>query len=111
MEITYRSGSPPVETRVLLNQAPRTCQPPRTAFKPIVTVMPNLPATPEFIVTFAVFAMCASGVGGLAWLEKRPRDSLQPRLLPTTPLMLGVGFVGLLALVHLLNLAGVHTGR
>ncbi len=73
--------------------------------------MPNLPATPEFIVTFAVFAMCASGVGGLAWLEKRPRDSLQPRLLPTTPLMLGVGFVGLLALVHLLNLAGVHTGR
>ncbi len=73
--------------------------------------MPSLPLTPEFIVTFIVFLACLTGVGSLAWLEKRPRDSLSPRLLPTTPLMLVVGFVGILALVHLVNLAGVHTGR
>ena len=73
--------------------------------------MPNLPLTPEFIVTFLVFATCLGVVGLLAWLEKRPRATLQPRLFPTTPVMLVVGFVGLLALVHLVNLAGVHTGR
>lgn len=73
--------------------------------------MPNLPLKPEFIMTFLVFAACLGVVGLLAWLEKRPRATLQPRLFPTTPVMLVVGFVGLLALVHLVNLAGVHTGR
>lgn len=73
--------------------------------------MPDYALTPEFLTTFAVFTACLAGVGTLAWLEKRPRVSLQPRMLPTTPLMLAAGFVGLLALVHLLNLAGVHTGR
>ena len=73
--------------------------------------MPSLILTPEFIITFLIFAACLGGIGALAWLEKRPRDSLTPRLLPTTPLMLAVGFVGLLALVHLVNLAGVVTGR
>ncbi|MBL8791389.1 MAG: hypothetical protein JNM45_12920 [Rhizobiales bacterium] len=62
-------------------------------------------------MTFALFAASVAGLGSLAWLEKRPRDKLQPRLLPTTPLMLVAGFVALLALVHLVNLAGVHTGR
>ena len=73
--------------------------------------MPDYALTPEFLTTFAVFTACLGGVGALAWLEKRPRVSLQPRMLPTTPLLLAAGFVGLLALVHLLNLAGVHTGR
>lgn len=73
--------------------------------------MPAHVLTSEFIVTFSIFALCAAGVGGLAWLEKRPRQGLQPRLLPTTPLLLVVGFVGLLALVHMVNLAGIHTGR
>ncbi len=73
--------------------------------------MPDYALTPEFLTTFVIFAACLSGVGGLAWLEKRPRVSLQPQLIPTTPLMLAAGFVGLLALVHLLNLAGVVTGR
>jgi hypothetical protein len=73
--------------------------------------MPAYTLTPEFITTFVIFLACLAGVGALAWLEKRPRVNLQPRLLPTTPLMLAAGFVGLLALVHMLNLAGVHTGR
>ena len=74
-------------------------------------IMPNFSLSPEFIITFLLFAGAAGGVGGLAWLEKRPRTGLQPRLLPTTPLILIIGFVGIMALVHLLNLAGVHTGR
>jgi len=73
--------------------------------------MPDHLLTLEFFITFLVFAAALVGVGTLAWLEKRPRDSLSPRLLPTTPLMLVAGFVGLLALVHLVNLAGVVTGR
>ena len=73
--------------------------------------MPSHLLNPEFIITFLVFFGSIVGVGLLAWLEKRPRDSLAPKLLPTTPLMLVMGFVGILALVHMLNLAGVHTGR
>ena len=73
--------------------------------------MPIHLLNPEFIITFLVFAAALGGVGTLAWLETRPRDSLSPRLLPTTALMMAVGFVGLLALVQLVNLAGVHTGR
>ena len=47
----------------------------------------------------------------MAILERRPRKDLNPRLIPTTPVMfLGV-LIGLLALVHLLNLTGIHTGR
>lgn len=65
----------------------------------------------EFAVTFAVFFACAAIVGVLAWLERRPRKSLTPRLIPTTPVLLIFGFIGLLSLVHLLNLYGIHTGR
>lgn len=73
--------------------------------------MPEHLPTLEFVITFLVFTASLAGVGTLAWLEKRPRDSLSPRLLPTTPLMMAAGFVALMALVHLVNLAGVVTGR
>lgn len=58
-------------------------------------------------------ALCASiAVGALmVWLERRPRTDLSPRLLPTTPILLGAALIGLLALVHLVNLYGIHTGR
>jgi hypothetical protein len=75
------------------------------------SAMSTIVLTPEFIMTFLLFMGAVAGVGLLVWVEKRPRDTLQPRLLPTTPLILSIGFVGLLALVHLVNLAGVHTGR
>lgn len=65
----------------------------------------------EFAITVAVFAACAAIVGTLAWLERRPRKSLSPRLIPTTPLILIFGFIGLLALVHLANMYGIHTGN
>lgn len=65
----------------------------------------------EFAITVAVFAACAAIIGILAWLERRPRNSLSPRLIPTTPLILIFGFIGLLALVHLANMYGIHTGN
>lgn len=71
---------------------------------------PNLNPT-EFWLTLAAFLACAGVVGLMVWLERRPRQSLNPRLIPTTPLLLVFGFMGLLALVHLLNLYGIHTGR
>ena len=65
----------------------------------------------ELWLTLGVFLVCAGIVGLMAWLERRPRHSFEPRLLPTTPILLVFGFLGLLALVHLLNLYGIHTGR
>ena len=65
----------------------------------------------EFLITLALFLACAAIVGALGWLERRPRKDLTPRLIPTTPILLVFGFVGLLALVHLLNMYGIHTGN
>ena len=65
----------------------------------------------EFLITAGIFL---AGLAVVAWmivLERRPRQSLEPRLLPTTPILLVFGFIGLLALVHLVNLYGIHTGR
>ena len=65
----------------------------------------------EFLLTLGIFLACAGIVGYLAWLERRPRTSLTPRMIPTTPVILIFGFIGLLALVHLANLYGIHTGN
>ena len=65
----------------------------------------------EFWTTAAIFLAAAAIVGFMAWLERWPRADFNPRLVPTTPILLVSGFVGLLALVHLLNLWGIHTGR
>jgi hypothetical protein len=67
--------------------------------------------TPEFLVTFSIFLAALGVVGWMAMLEKKPKDSLSPRLLPTTPIMMVAGFAALLALIHVVNLMGVHTGR
>jgi hypothetical protein len=68
-------------------------------------------ANSEFAITLAVFLVSGAAVGFVAWLERQPRKSLTPRLIPTTPVILIFGFIGLLALVHLANLYGIHTGR
>ena len=65
----------------------------------------------ELWLTLAILVACMAVSGLMAWLERRPRTDLNPRLLPTTPILLATGFVGLLALVHLLNLWGIQTGR
>ena len=44
----------------------------------------------------------------MIWLERRPRESLDVRTIPTTPfLMVGV-VMALVAAVHLLSLFGKH---
>ncbi len=62
-------------------------------------------------LTIAVLLASVAVVGYLSWLERRPRTSLAPRMIPTTPVLMLFGFIALLALVHLVNLYGVHTGR
>lgn len=65
----------------------------------------------QFILTIIVFAAALALIARMVILERRPRDNLNPRLLPTTPIIIAGGFVAILALVHLINLAGIHTGR
>lgn len=67
--------------------------------------------TPQFYLTAFVLAAALSVVARMIVLEKRPRADLNPRLIPTTPVLIVSGFVALLALIHLVNLLGLHTGR
>jgi hypothetical protein len=69
------------------------------------------PNIAELSFTFGGLALGVAVVGGMAWLERRPRKSLEPRLVPTTPIMFLGAFVSLVAVIHLVNLYGVHTGR
>ena len=65
----------------------------------------------ELQITWGAFGAGLTLVAFSAWLERRPRQSLMPRLVPTLPfLFLGV-LVALLALIHVLNLSGIQTGR
>ena len=73
--------------------------------------MIELLTSTEFLVTLAIFLACAGIVGYQAWVERRPRKDLMPRMISGTPIMLIFGFITLLAMVHLLNLLGIHTGR
>ena len=57
----------------------------------------------QFIATSAILIMALLVVGFLVWLEKRPRRSLMPSLLPTTPILFLTGIVILLATVHLVH--------
>lgn len=67
--------------------------------------------TTQFIVTAFVLAAALAVIARMVIIEKRPRSDLNPPLIPTTPVLIIGGFVALLALVHLLNLVGLHTGR
>ena len=62
-------------------------------------------------ITLGVLLFSGAMMAYLIRLERRPREKLEPRLIPTTPLIIIFAFVGLLALVHLANLYGIHTGR
>lgn len=75
------------------------------------TLMPPVLNSLELWTTLAALAAGAGLVAAMAVLERRPRKSFDPRLIPTTPLLLAGALIGLLALVHLLNLWGIHTGR
>lgn len=68
-------------------------------------------STTELAITVGTLLAGFGLVAGMIVLERRPRTSLNPRLIPTTPVMLLGALVAILAIVHLVNLYGVHTGR
>ena len=65
----------------------------------------------ELWLTLVSLAFGAGLAAAMAIIERRPRKSLDPRLIPTTPFLLIGALIGLVALVHLLNLWGINTGR
>jgi hypothetical protein len=64
----------------------------------------------EMVLTYGGLALGLALVTVMTWLEKRPRKTLDPGL-PTTPLMFLGAFICLVALVHIVNTFGIHTGR
>jgi len=65
----------------------------------------------EISLTYGGLVLGLALVAIMAWLERRPRKSLDPRLVPTTPLMFLGAFICLVAVVHIVNTFGIHTGR
>jgi hypothetical protein len=60
--------------------------------------------TTDFWVTAAFLVGGAGIVGLMTWIEKRPKTKLEPRLFPTTFVMLIAGLVALMALFHMVDL-------
>jgi len=67
--------------------------------------------TLQFYLTAIVLVVAVLIIERMIVIEKRPRNDLNPRLIPTTPVLIASGFVALLAFIHLINLVGLHTGR
>jgi hypothetical protein len=65
----------------------------------------------EFYVTISVFSIALLTIGLMNVLERRPKTTLKPSLIPTTPILYASGIVAIMAGIHLLNLLGLHTGR
>ncbi len=65
----------------------------------------------ELTITFAALALGAGLTAAMVWLQRRPKQTLDASLVPTTPLLIFGAFIVLLAVVHLVNLWGIHTGR
>ena len=67
--------------------------------------------TVGMLLTYGGLAFGMGLVAIMAWLERRPRKSLDPRLVPTTPLMFLGAFICLIAVIHIVNSFGIQTGR
>jgi hypothetical protein len=65
----------------------------------------------EMSLTYGGLVLGLVLVAVMAWLERRPRKSLNPRMVPTTPLMFLGAFICLIAVIHIVNTFGIHTGR
>ena len=65
----------------------------------------------EISLTYGGLALGLALVAIMVWLERRPRKSLDPRMVPTTPLMFLGAFICIIAVVHIVNSLGIHTGR
>ena len=73
--------------------------------------MPAFALTSDLVFSLAALA----AAGGVFWFAShraaQPADPLKPRLVPWRGVIIASGFAALIALVHLVNLAGVETGR
>jgi hypothetical protein len=69
--------------------------------------MPNIVFSQAFIIIGLVFLGAVGSFAGLAIKDRRPRESFDPSLIPTIPLMLLAGLVAMVAFVILLNLLRV----
>ena len=67
--------------------------------------------TVGMLLTYGGLAFGVGLVAIMAWLEKRPRKSLNPRMLTTTPLIFLGAFICLVAVIHIVNSFGIHTGK
>jgi hypothetical protein len=67
--------------------------------------------TVGMLLTYGGLAFGVGLVAIMVWLEKRPRKSLDPKLVPTTPLMFLGAFICLIAVIHIVNSFGIQTGR
>lgn len=60
-----------------------------------------------WIVSILALAGGLGLAGAMAWLERRPRDDLMPSMIPTTPVMFAGLIIALVAIAHMLSLAGI----
>ena len=65
----------------------------------------------EMSLTYGGLALGVALVAVMAWIEKRPRKTLEPSLVPTTPLMFLGAFICLVAVVHTANSFAIQTGN
>jgi hypothetical protein len=65
----------------------------------------------EELVTGVALVFGLGLVAAMIVLERRPRTSLNPRLIPTTPVMFVGIIIAVLALMHFLTIAGIRPGR
>ena len=65
----------------------------------------------EMALTLGALAAGLALMGTMSFLEHRPRDGLNTRLLPTTPFMFAGAVIAILAVVHLLTVFGVQLPR
>jgi len=77
-----------------------------------LTVNQTQPSKPFVkIETMITAAALVCGMGMLAYgaiAERRPRHNLNPRLIPTTPVMFAGVIIILLALLHLATIFGIQ---
>jgi uncharacterized membrane protein len=64
----------------------------------------------HLIVTIAILTGCIGLAVYGSWKAGQPWDESNPRIVPWRLVMVLSVFAGILALVHLINLAGLETG-
>lgn len=60
--------------------------------------------------TLVILALAVGLYAFGSWRAAQPADPLNPRLVPWRPVILIAGVVGLVMLVHLVNMMGFSTG-